>query len=182
MAATPEIAITPNVTMFSESALDTSGSSRQRWIIGLMCASIILSAVVIGTDASINLDMSWKASPGPAGLCIIHHITILILSYKERKSQRIDRARALPAVAKLGTVTCIWLLFLLWALVLGFAASAFQKEKANHYIPDKDTPKYPIVLSFIVVEYVVVVTITTLMTLERSVLLCRQKNSVIVES
>ena len=145
-----------------------------------MCASIALSAVVIGTNASIHLDTSWSASPGPAGFCIIHHIIILILTYKERKSRRNGRT-AVPAVAKLVSVMCIWLALAMWVLILGFDASAFHAEKTSHYIPDKDTPKYPIILSFIVVELVVVVAITIIMTVERSALLRRKESSVIVE-
>ena len=152
--------------MYTESVVNANVSSRQRWIIGLMCASIVLSIIVIGVDASINLEMSWRLSPGPAGLCIIHHASILILSYKERKSPPNLRG-ALPAMAKLGGIICIWLLFVLWTLVLGFAAYDFHGYTRAHSTPDRWTYTYPAVFAFIIVEYVVAAAITILMTVER---------------
>jgi len=169
--------------MYTESVVDANVSSRQRWIIGLMCASIVFSIVIIGVDASNELYPSGSTSPGPAGFCIVHHTIILILSYKERKSQSPPNLRdALPAVASLGGVICIWLPFVLWTMSLGFSASAFRDDIASHNIPNRDTPKYPVVLAFIVVEYVVVAAITILMMMERLTLRRKLNPAVIVES
>jgi len=150
----------------------TTVTPRQRTIQWLMYTSILLSLVIFGIDASQTFSTAFYAAPAPIVLSIVHHITILVMFFKEQRQSHITGS--LPVMAKLGTTICIWLLMFLWLAIGGLVA--FQIDYNLHAFdvgpqyrkPNEFTIAF---FTFVVIEFIVILAITILTTVERTILL-----------
>ena len=137
-----------------------------------MCASIALSIVIIALDGSATFAMTMFTSPGPVTLTIAHHITVLVLSYKEGLQFRNSNPHLLPTMTKRGAVVCIWLLAFMWLFMLAGSCVLIGLGRENGYVGDgfKLSKYWKITLFPFSLEILVIFTITILATLERSAL------------
>ena len=177
----------PTLTLTSRAHISDAMSSKStprspihQWVIRLTYTSIALSLLVVGTDASTHLAMSWNSSPGVAALCILHHTIILVLSSKEKNKTQINPyhshgGASFPVIAKIWNIICTCIFQLLWLLVLGVAITGVQwkvRGSRKSYL-DENKAMRPVVLVFIILESVVLVIMTTLAAMERT-MLCRK--------
>jgi len=97
----------------------------------ILWVSVIVSICTFAFSMATFGRFSYWTLPIACGFSIIHNITLLILSAKDRKKLSEERNGTLTATSKKATIICTWFLLLLWMVAtgLGIAGAIITRDE-----------------------------------------------------
>src|SRR5437016_2117526 len=94
-------------------------SKLSRQVGHILWASVIVSTTAFAFSMVSFGWFSLLVLPATYGCSIIHNVTLLVLSAKERKKSPEARNGTLTATSKKASIICTWVLALLWTASAG---------------------------------------------------------------